>query len=306
MTQKKNQARPRLFRYDCRGQWLKGNTHLHSTVSDGSLEFTGLARLYHGAGYDFLCRTDHWVASRVGPADSSAPLVWLDGVELDGHDRTGAYFHVVCLGTVRRLHPEAGLEPAMRAARRQGALLVLAHPFWTGNTFADCRRHHFDAVEVYNHIAHWLNGRSCGLPHWCAALGDNPETLAIAADDGHLGPDTPGWNGGWVMVNAPERTAPAILDALRRGNFYSSCGPDFRAIEVRDNQLRLATSPVRFARLAGPGFNCCLRRGSFDGPLLEEAVFDLPGDWDFAYAEIEDQKGRRAWTNNLFTGASPA
>ncbi len=294
----------KIFRYDSSGRWFKGNTHLHSTVSDGGLEFRGLAELYRSAGYHFLFRTDHRVASRIGNADTDAGLLWLDGIELDGKDRTGAYYHVVCLGRLRNLRPEAGLEAALAAARRQGALLILAHPYWSGNTLDDCLRHPFNGIEIYNHIAHWLNGKSCGLVHWDAALAKNPDTFAIAADDGHLSPEHPGWNGGWVVVNAPELSAAAITDALRTGNFYASQGPEINAVTLEDGRLRLETSPIRFARLVGPG-TAGARLGSFDGPLLREAAFTLPADWDYIYAEIEDERGRRAWTNNLFTALPP-
>jgi hypothetical protein len=32
---------------------------------------------------------------------------------------------------------------------------------------------------------------------------------------------------------------------------------------------------------------------------MTEAAFDLPADWPYAYLEIEDDRGRRAWTNTL-------
>ena len=32
-----------------------------------------------------------------------------------------------------------------------------------------------------------------------------------------------------------------------------------------------------------------------------EATFDIPKDWSYHYIEIEDEAGRRAWTNALFT-----
>jgi hypothetical protein len=51
------------FRYDTSNQWFKGNTHIHSTVSDGGKSFGELAEMYASVGYDFLFRTDHWVAS---------------------------------------------------------------------------------------------------------------------------------------------------------------------------------------------------------------------------------------------------
>ena len=96
------------FRYEPSGQWFKGNVHLHSTASDGGMGFAEIAELYASAGYDFLFRTDHWVPSATTEDRGTYPLLWLDGVELDGQDHTGAYFHVVCLGPVKGISRENG------------------------------------------------------------------------------------------------------------------------------------------------------------------------------------------------------
>ena len=63
--------------------------------------------------------------------------------------------------------------------------------------------------------------------------------------------------------------------------------------------LTIKTSSVKFARMVGPDYNG-LRAGSFDGSLITEAVFETPEDWKYAYIEIEDSNGKRAWTNRLF------
>ncbi|MCL5271553.1 MAG: hypothetical protein M1457_13600 [bacterium] len=294
----------KVFRYETTGGWFKGNTHIHSTASDGGMTFTQLAELYAGGGYDFLFRTDHWVASDVASdkaaaGDPPVPLLWLDGIELDGNDDAGAAYHVVCLGLVRGMAREMGLEAGLAAARRQGAMCILAHPHWTGNTLDDTLRHDFDGVEVYNHVCRFLNGKSDGAIHWTAMLAENPNVLAFAADDAHLWPGHHGWNGGWVMVNASACTAEAITAALRAGNFYSSCGPEIRSIECRGNQVRVETSPVQFVRLVGPAWNG-RPQGAFGGPLLTEASFELPADWPWIWLEMEDIQGRRAWTNPLY------
>jgi len=67
------------FRYDTSGAWYKGNAHIHSTASDGGKTFPELAQMYAGEGYDFLVRTDHWVASDAEADAEEYPLVWLDG-----------------------------------------------------------------------------------------------------------------------------------------------------------------------------------------------------------------------------------
>ena len=150
-----------------------------------------------------------------------------------------------------------------------------------------------------NHVCHWLNGKSGGLIHWDAALMRTPDTLAFAVDDAHLRTEHPGWNGGWIVVNARECTSEAIVGAIRQGNFYSSQGPEIRAITLADDQLTVQTSPVQFARLVGPGWKGTTL-GSFAGPPLETIRFQVPSDWRYAYLEVEDQAGRRAWTNSLF------
>jgi len=291
------------FRYHLDGNWYKGNTHIHSTASDGGKDFSDLARLYAEAGYHFLCRTDHWVASQAGAVGPDGgpfdPLVWLDGIELDGWDQTGACYHVVALGAFQGLDRDIGLEEALESARLQNGMLILAHPQWTGNSFDDALRWRFDGVEVYNHACRWLNGKSDGSAYWNAMLERFPGTLAFAADDAHLRADHPGWNGGWVMVNAAQGSPKAILGALRAGNFYSTRGPQIDSIHYDGERVSIQCSPVQFARLAGPGSKGA-RTGSFDGKLLTEAAFHVPESWAYAYLEIEDAQGRRAWTNPLF------
>ena len=287
------------FRYDLSGRWYKGNTHLHSTASDGGRNFAELAAMYLSAGYDFLFRTDHWVASDAQKDAETSPLLWMDGIELDGQDYTGANFHIVCLGCLPGLRREDGLDAGLQAARRQGAMAILAHPHWCGNSIEDCLRWEFDGVEVYNHVCHWLNGKSSGLVHWDAALMRNPNTLAFAVDDAHLSPKHPGWNGGWIVVNAPACTRDGIMDSIRRGNFYSSCGPQLHSISFDGEEVHVEMSPVRFARLVGPSSNG-RRVGSFDGPLFGKVSFPISTDWRYTYLEIEDNEGRRAWSNPLF------
>ena len=41
------------------GQWYRGNTHSHSTESDGRLPMADRFAAYREAGYDFLVLTDH-------------------------------------------------------------------------------------------------------------------------------------------------------------------------------------------------------------------------------------------------------
>lgn len=294
----------RVPRYVARATWYKGNTHIHSVASDGGLTFDELAARYAEEGYDFLFRTDHWVMSDVVADAGAYPLLWLDGIELDGRDDRGSAYHVVCLGHFEDLDREMGLAAAVRSAHQQGGLIILAHPAWMGNSFDEALRWGFHGVEVYNNVCHWLNGKGNGLAYWQAMLARAPGTLAFASDDTHLRAGNPAWNGGWIMVQAEALTRDAVMTALRLGRFYSTTGPSFDSITYDGHRVTAQTSSIRFARLAGPA-SLGLRVATAGDAPMTEVSFDVPANWAYAYLNIEDERGRQAWTNTLARSEVP-
>lgn len=290
------------FRYNTGRNWFKGNTHIHSVASDGGKNFRDIAELYASKGYDFLFRTDHSVASQAENDKEEYPLLWLDGIEIAGEDLTGAGFHVVCLGSFEGSFGDDFVAD-MKSVQSQGGFTILAHPHWMGNSFDDYNRWRFDGIELYNHICHWLNGKSSGLVHWSEALKTNPNVLGFAADDAHLSGAHPGWNGGWICVNTAGCNRDDIMGAVRAGNFYSSCGPEIYSLSIDGDVLHMKTSPVQFVKISGMASQG-RPTGDFSGKLITEFSAKIPADWPFVYIEIEDSKGRRAWTNNLFVTSS--
>jgi hypothetical protein len=288
------------FRNNMTGTWYKGNTHLHTTASDGGNTYKELADLYENVGYDFIAYTDHWVSSDIHTLSFDTGLLLLDGIELDGFDHTGAYYHAVCLGKTTSINREDGFETALQKAREQEAMTVLAHPHWSGNSLEDSIRWDFDGVEVFNNVCYWLNGKGSGAVHWSEMLKHKTSTLAFAVDDAHLRPSHPAWNGGWIMVNSPELSTPAILSAIRQGNFYSSQDPLIHNLSFDGEMLHVESSPVRYVRLIGPAYRG-QRIWAEDNQLLTSASLVVPADWDYVYLQIEDAEGRIAWTNTLFS-----
>lgn len=249
-----------------------------------------------------MFRTDHWIPSDAAADQQAYPLLWLDGIELDGDDEHGVYFHIVCLGTFKGIERSMGLEDALRSARAQGGLLVLAHPHWTGNRLEDALRLPFDAVEVYNNVCQGMNGKGYAGPIWDSMLEQKTGLLAIASDDTHLSEEDQGWNGGWIVVNASETSQRAIFDAVRTGNFYASTGPEFYNIEHHHGRIYVRTSPVKYIRLVGPAYRC-QKVCDLSKSGLVEAEFAVPDHWGTVYIQIEDDVRRLAWTNPLFVEA---
>ena len=286
--------RPVPNRYNTDGPWFKGNTHIHTTRSDGGKDSRTIAAMYAGRGYDFIFITDH---NRPAEVESipGLPLLALNGVEIDGQDETGAWFHAVGLGHDGELLNGEPIGVQTAFLRQRGALVVLAHPYWSGNTAEDALRHEFDGVEIYNHICNYLNGRSCGAYHWDRMLKRNPRTLAFAADDAHLNGNEP-WDGGHIVLSAPSLTKENVLASLKAGNFYSSLGPRFESIHVRPTHIYVRTSPVSAIRLVDDT-PWGRRVMATNGKPVTEAHFDIEEEHAYLRVEVEDANGRRAWTN---------
>ena len=284
------------FKYDTSGNWYKGNLHLHTTHSDGFLTDEEVIARYAQEGYNFIAITDHWKVYQQNGRRSSSPLLVLEGVELDGRDEQGANLHVLAIGVSNGFAIQKDLKLALCSAREQGALLVWAHPHWTGNTIPEGIRHRFHGIEIYNHSSQCEIGKGYATTYWDTLLENKPNYLGFAVDDAHFRPGEPFWKGGWVMVNAQECTKKCILRALFNGNFYSSQGPMFKWIRLDGNKIRVSTSPVKYIRLVGPK--------NFGNWIVSEEngvkEFEIPSHWTYARLELEDENGKRAWTNALF------
>ncbi|MBN1348348.1 PHP domain-containing protein [candidate division KSB1 bacterium] len=286
------------FRYSLDGNWYKGNTHIHSVLSDGGLDYHQLDGLYSDAGYDFLVFTDHW---KVSTAETLADLrlLAINGVEIDGKDETGSYFHVVGFGFDELDLNGSTFTEALEKLKAKNALRILAHPHWIGNSLEDAFRHDFHGIEIYNHVCHWLNGKADGVFHWDCMLKKNPQVLGFSVDDAHIRPEYPLWNGGWIMVNAASLTKASILSAIRKGNYYSSQGPEIKHIEAAATQIRVETSLAKIIRLAGENWYG-QRIGADDETGITSADFDISDAKGYLRIELEDFNHRKAWTNALF------
>lgn len=294
-----NMSMEERFRYDCRGKWFKGNVHMHTSRSDGRLNLVEAAQYYAERGYDFISITDHRVPFVRAQSGEQLPIMILDGIELDGRDDEGSGYHAVCIGGVDGILKDMPLMEALKKARSQGSFLIWAHPHASNNTVAEGLRHNFHGLEVYNHIGELGLGKGYGAYHWDSILRQQPDMLGLATDDNHFFEGYPSQVGGWIMVNASELSIEAILASIRRGNFYSSNGPDFKVIYIeRGNRVVAETSPIVHARLVGPG-GAGKWKAEIDLKNVTETHFRIPDDWSFARLEIGDSFGRKAWSNPL-------
>ena len=279
---------------DASRRYYKGNTHAHTTRSDGTQSPEAVMRMFKDAGYDFLVLSDHWTP---GPTEEFEGMLVLTGAEYD-FNFPEQVLHIVGVFPDEQAaqgfrhgmtHPEV-----IDRINAQGGAAILCHPAWSLNTPDFLRSvKGICATEVYNSFS--------GTP-WNAPRADSSAVLdltaaagccipQLAADDCHF--YTGEQRMSYTMLQADALTPEGVIAALKRGSFYASQGPQFLDVELTDRELIVRTSPVSrctfISNLVWVAGRC--RKG--EG--MVENVYRLQPGERFIRCEIEDDQGRRAW-----------
>lgn len=277
---------------------FKGNTHAHTTNSDGRVSPEECMRQYKEAGYDFLALTDHWA---VGEETQHQGMLVLPGIEYDFTYPTQV-LHIV------GLYPDAKLAAGMQRGmdhqtvidhiNQAGGVPIAAHPAWSLNTTDFlCSLNGVDIAEVYNTMSgEPFNGPRADAEAILDIAASNGKLFnLVAADDSHF------YQGeqcvSYTMVQAEELTVPAILDALKKGRFYASQGPEFKSIEVKGDEVIVETSPVN--RITVCSNRVWVKDRCISGEGLTERIYKIQPGEKYIRFRITDGEGRIAWSNPI-------
>lgn len=300
-----------LSAFSAPGRFWRGNLHTHSNRSDGCLDPEEVCRRYKAEGYDFISLTDHFIGAYGYPITDTRPFrdqafTTILGAELhSGAMQNGELWHILAVGLPEDFevpnapgfspveNQESGPELAARA-RAAGAFVSIAHPHWSGLTLADARSiEAAHSVEIYNHGCAVGCDREGGGHVLDLLLSEGRDLTIIATDDAHF--TEPDHFGGWVMVKAGENDPDSLLAALKRGDFFSSQGPELRCVTVDDDAVHVECSAVAAIILQGHGQAATALHGtSMTRGAIPLARF-RGSPW--LRVTIVDAAGKRAWTN---------
>ena len=280
--------------------FFKGNTHMHTTLSDGRLTPDEACAAYAREGYDFIVLSDH---RRVGPTRRCGGMLVMSGAEYD-YTFENEVLHIVAVLPDERMADVncrlVGHNDIIRMINDHGGAAILAHPAWSMNTTAlMLSLGDVCAAEIYNSFSDrpWNAPRAdSALP--LDVLSNAGRTLPlVAADDSHR-------YGGeqctsFTMVQAERCEPAAIIAALRAGKFYASQGPRFEDVEIFDDRMRVRTSPARSITFLSnlPWVSGRCRSG--EGLTETEYVFERQRGEQWVRVEIVDAWGRRAWLSPI-------
>ncbi|TMJ39861.1 MAG: PHP domain-containing protein [Alphaproteobacteria bacterium] len=295
------------------GRFWRGNLHTHSTLSDGALSPDKVVQAYKDAGYDFMMLSDHFIGHYDWPVADTRSLrsnsfTTIIGCELHAPETSaGELWHIVAAGLPLDFAPCAPEETGMRLARRAaeaGAFIGIAHPAWSQLTIEDGRAIDIaHAVEIYNHGCAVECDRGEGFYLLDQLLNEGRRLTAFATDDAHFHHDD--HFGGWVHVRAQANDPDSLLDALKKGHYYSSQGPLIQEISLEGSELSIASSPVNTIVVVC-GHSRSVQR---IGKSITSATLDLSKlekGWlltkqsPWLRVIVIDQAGKRAWSNPIW------
>jgi predicted metal-dependent phosphoesterase TrpH len=278
------------------GKWFRGSLHTHTTQSDGKLSPAENMRWHAAHGYDFVGITDHNVVTDPLKFVNNPPLLALPSVEISARRGTVDY-HVIGVG-VSSMPIERGRDPqeTIDAVNAAGGVCFIAHPYWHDHTFEDllALREHI-GIEIFN-TGCWLEiNKGHSLVHWDAVLRRGQYVWGFATDDSHF--RYPDHGRGWIRVRAENLNPRSILNALRKGWFYSTMGPEIYDVQLTGRQVTVHCSPARTIFLIGDVWRCPPAAQAWANEPITEATFTMHQDQHYFRVEVVDMVCQSAWTN---------
>jgi len=292
---------PNPFRTE--GLWLKGNLHIHTTNSDGALNPYQMAFLYRANGYNFIAITDHDKLTDVeGLAERFNDFLVLPGEEIGtGRSEVGTKYHLVAINLREEIGPEGGPQGVIEEVLKQGGEVIVAHPYWSSLTVNDLLGlDGYLGLEIFNSTCLLSIGKGYSTVHWDDLMVRGRFTFGFAVDDAHwhFNPHRPvDTCYSWIMVKASEFTVESVMDGLKRGLFYSSNGPSILDVDVSDDSVYVRSSPARAITFVANS-SIGERFTASDHPITE-ATYRVRGKETYLRIEVEDWRGRTAWTNPI-------
>lgn len=296
--------------------WFKGNTHTHTTMSDGDSAPEEVAQWYKENGYRFLVLSDHNFFT--DPRTLSS-LVDSSFLLISGEELTSSFqkkpVHVNGLNIPRKLDPRIDttllgtIQKNVDEVRSVRGAPHINHPNfgWAIDQFTLLKVKNNNLLEIFNGhpLVHNLGGGGTpGLEEvWDFLLTSGMRIYGIAVDDAHhfkgeFGPTRSNPGKGWVVIRARSLNAQEIIDNLEAGQFYASTGVELEDVTVESDKIevriRQRSSFKYRTEFIGSG-------GRVLSISLENtAVYKLLGDELYVRAKVSDSGGSVAWVQPVF------
>lgn len=302
--------------------YFKGNLHTHTLNSDGDSTPDDVVRWYREHGYNFVTLTDHNYLTSVDGLNAlhgaDEKFLVMKGEELTDRFESKP-IHVNGFAPDQFIKTTGGksvLDMTQRmvdAIRGAGAVPSINHPNFGWAISADellqvQRTRLFEVFNGHPTVNNLGGGGVPGLEEvWDRILSSGKMIYGIAVDDAHYfkrpeDKSAPRPGQGWVYVKAARLEPRALLEALERGDFYSSTGVELQSVTATASALSVAikTEPQSKYRIQFIGKQGAVLSEAHSTP----ATYNFKGDESYVRARVLESNGKQAWIQPVPVGSS--
>ena len=302
-------------------RWFKGNTHTHTTGSDGDSPPLVVASWYKAHGYQFLVLSDHNVFTDPGGLTAlvDSTFLLIGGEELTtqvGPDRRPVHVNGLALKALVAPRTDSTLVGAIQrnvdAVREASGVPHINHPNfrWAFGLQELLQVRNDTLLEIHSGhpLVHNEGGDEApGLEAvWDGLLSAGKRIFGIAVDDAHhfqgeFAGDRSNPGRGWISVAARRLETGELMRQLEAGMFYASSGVTLDSVRVTAAELRVAIRQEADFKYTttfiGDGGRVLARTGGLHPRfVLNGAARRL----SYVRARVDDSGGRRAWVQPVF------
>ena len=301
-------------------RWFKGNTHTHTTASDGDSPPEVVAAWYKSRGYQFLVLSDHNVftdpARLAGLVDSTFLLI--GGEELTSsvarrpvHVNGLALTHLVAARNDSTL--VGTIQGNVDAVREASGVPHINHPNfrWAFGVTELLQVRNDSLLEIHNGhpLVHNEGGDDApGMEAvWDALLTAGKRIYGIAVDDAHhfqgeFARERSNPGRGWIAIAAPRLDAGLLMRNLERGLFYASSAVTLDSITVSASALSIKIrqeSDFKYTTtFIGTGGRVLARVGGLSPRFVLQPARER--GLTYVRARVDDSGGGKAWVQPVF------
>ena len=159
------------------------------------------------------------------------------------------------------------------------------------------------SMEMCNYSAYLMNRLDYNAALYDRLLREGKRIYCHSADDNHNkapldSPESDSF-GGFAVVMADKLEYASVINALEKGEFYSSMGPEIKELTVEGNTVHIETSPAKQITMIFGAKRTCRVTGTKDEPV-SSADFEIDEKAPYIRISVYDFEGRYADTRGYF------
>lgn len=304
-------------------QYFRTNLHTHTSITDASVTAEQMKEFYKNRGYQILCISDHNVIIDFSDLNDEDFLM-LTGAEFNvnepdyqrGHSKSahfnfiakrpdnlwqpfryhkdwnaGPYLEKAEISNMSQAHTPDAINAMIAEANKRGFLVMYNHPHWSLHSYEDYSQYKgLWGMEISNTgSASYGDDDNGTIYRDLLNLGNR--IFPVGADDSH-NERTVG--GSWIMLGAKELTYAAAIEALEKGDFYASTGPEIYDLAMEGTVLRFRCSDAVFVTIESGLRFAAKERPVAPDKLLRSGEIDMK-KWFTFCKEAGDEYNDRKW-----------